>query len=471
MRSADEIELWKKITKRNSSSAPSIEEVNLRNLAGFRDASFQFENGFICVCGGTGQGKTALLQVLERALGTGHDSPGRRIADRVKAAEVALTVRFAEDQYSLSDTSPAYPLGFRLVDLWDRTFGPLRYFRNQDIDVLKEGITPIEIKGELLNNISAASSKRYDKLIVSEIEGEYEEIIPYFEVIENGVAYDSMSMANGELSVLYLAWVLNRSDRGAVFLIEEPEAYLPPITHGHVIAMIASAAFKKGLCVAVTTHSASIVDSVPEKHILPLRREGPNVVVAKGPEAKARALQRLGLRPAHKVILVVEDQCAFLVIREILARANAKLWVDAEIAIEPDGESGIREFIRRVPTSIKSTIIIGVLDGDQGDQEAEGRLIYLPLDGAPEDEMIQVIRDNAKNLSKLALREREMVEDAIEGASSIDKHEFFDRVARDLGISVDTIVKFAFDILLKSRVKKKRVDDFVRRLSLMMRVA
>lgn len=276
-------------------------------------------------------------------------------------------------------------------------------------------------------------------------------------------------MATGELSVLYLAWVLNRSDRGAVFLIEEPEAYLPPITHRYVIALIASSALRKGLAIAVTTHSSNIVESVPEKNILPLRREAFHSVVAKGPEAKARALRRLGLRPARRMILVVEDQCAFLAVREILARAGDKLWVDAEIVVEPDGESGIREFVRRVPASVQSTVIVGVLDGDQKDGNPEERILHLPLDGAPEDELIQIIRDNIKHLSRLSRREIDVVEDSVELASSLDKHEFFLRLSKDLGLSTDTLVKFSLDMLLKKQSKRVKFDKFIAKLGSLLK--
>lgn len=190
MRSAEEGEIWRKLSKRNHASAPTVSDITLSKLAGFRDASFSMENGFLCVCGGTGQGKTALLQVLERALGPGNDNSSNHVADRVKVAEVSMRVKFSEEEYSLSGTSGAYPLGVRLVDLWDRSFGPVKYFRDHDLTVLKEGITPVEIKGNVLADISAAASKRYDKVIVFEIEGENEDVLPFFEVSENGIAYD-----------------------------------------------------------------------------------------------------------------------------------------------------------------------------------------------------------------------------------------------------------------------------------------
>jgi len=337
------------------------------------------------------------------------------------------------------------------------------------MDVLKEGITPKELSKELVEDISAACHKKYDLILVFEVEGEDEEIFPFFEVIENGLQYDSLNMATGELSILYIAWALNRSDRGAIFLIEEPEAYLPPISHEHVAHLMASAAYRRGLGMIFSTHSSNLVDAIPEVNILPLRKEAGQSVVAKGPQAKTRALQRLGLRPYKKAILVVEDQCAQFIAREIIGGAGTDFWVEAEIVIEPTGQSGIREFVRRVPKLVRSTEIIGVLDGDQrgkiGADETNLQIAFLPMNAAPEIELVQSIRDNITRFARLSGRRKEDVEDALENAMPLDKHELLHALGRSLNMSAEAIMRISFDLWRRKPNRKRVIDAFLNKLS------
>lgn len=469
MRYAKANVLWKNIAKRNHASAPSVDAITLSNLAGFKDDTFETENGFVCVCGGTGQGKTALLQLIQRALTSSDEGRvPKHMPARVEIADVAVKIRFAENEFSMTGAAGEYPAGVQLIDLWDRTFRPLKYFRRQNIEILKEGITPTEFGAELVEDISAACSKRYDKIVAFEVEAEDDEIIPFFEVAESSLQYDSLTMATGELSILYLAWALNRGDRGAIFLIEEPEAYLPPISHEHIVRLIAEAAYRRGLAIIFSTHSANIVDSVPEKNVLPLRREAGYSVVAKGPQAKMRALQRLGLRPQRKMILIVEDVCSQIITREMIGGAGANFWIDAEVVVEPNGESGIREFLRRIPKAIQSTVIIGVLDGDQagkvGTDEKTLKLVFLPMTEAPEVALIAAVRRNMPMFSKYSGRERERVEDAIESAIHLDKHEIIQRLASLLGLSVENIIKIALEAWKSESGNRRKIGKFIDRI-------
>lgn len=65
------------LSKRTREAASLIELVEIRDLPGFVDAALQPDTGFLVICGGTGVGKTALLDLLYCGLRS-EDNPAPR---------------------------------------------------------------------------------------------------------------------------------------------------------------------------------------------------------------------------------------------------------------------------------------------------------------------------------------------------------------------------------------------------------
>ena len=279
MRKAEIDDIRRRIEKRHANAAPSFELIKVDGLPGFDDFKISPASGFLAICGGTGVGKSALLELIFTAISDGRRETVSK-SGRLNGSSVSVTIRHKDGVFERSTSiigeesslQEEYSHGLRLVGLRERTEQIKADFEHEEIEIIKEGVSPFNLEQEILKIVSFACQKEYAEVRVYEIELENDKIVPFFEVKEGNIVYGSRSMATGELSLLYIAWTLHVSDPYGIVLIEEPEAYLPPINHEAAFALIGSVALKKHLGVIITTHSRSIASELPTKSLVSLRR-------------------------------------------------------------------------------------------------------------------------------------------------------------------------------------------------------
>jgi hypothetical protein len=458
------------LEKRAKASSPILSSLAIRNVPGFADTTITPSIGFLAICGGTGVGKTALLDLLYYALCPHPDASGKG-SMRLTGAEVEVAFDFPGSNYIRAlkivdglDESPGYPQGVTLLDLAKRATDAQSVFVNSNISVLVDGLSSYDLGESTTSLISHVCRKAYDKITVFETEGMGDEIIPFFKVISGTLCYDSRSMATGELSAIYLAWALHHVPVNSVVLIEEPEAYLPPASHAAMFSVVCQAAVTRGLCVVVTTHSATIASQLSAQNLLSIRLEGGLSVLAKTGDSKLRVLSRLGLAAQKHAVLFVEDRLAKSILDEILGVYEFAVSCNIEVVDTGGGIGTVKRAVEGIPLNLESFVFLGVLDGDAR-AEANNwpcidRVEFLPFVEPAEKEFLDEIRKRPKKFAAMAGRKLDRLEEALALITGQDHHDQFSKLASRLSLMDGVMIDLSFKLWSSNQKTRSGVQRF-----------
>lgn len=478
MRLAKLDDLCKSLKKRNN--APRLARFKFSNLPGFGDTTLEPDKSFLAICGGTGVGKTAMLEVLHSALEPLTAGVGPKKGARFAAATVDVIIANGEDKYEVARTIADEPdadhdgwqPGVHLIRLETRTSYLPNHLSDANVALLKEGVEPSQLDKITIEIVRDACRKPYTAINVWEVEPEGGRTVPFFEVTLEGVAYDNRMMATGELSVLYLAWVLKAAVANAIILIEEPEAHLPPSSHAAVFALIANAALHKNLCVILTTHSSTIAEHVPDDCLVSVKSSGITSTLPQTAESKSRVLSRLGLRPKINACFFVEDALAQNVLTEILAAYDFGLVCNVEVVVAKSadkkgqgaGDGAIKKSIESLPDGIKTVRFVGAVDGDakEGTKnwKCKDRLVFLPFAAAMEIELVQALEADIIKGAQALRRSVDSLSDALEATRGKDHHDRFKEIAAALGLGEPELTRGALDRWREGAGKSTGVSRF-----------
>jgi hypothetical protein len=317
--------------------------------------------------------------------------------------------------------------------------------------------------------VSMTCGKAYTGISIYEVEAEGDRIVPLFYVTEGGVTYDNRSMATGELSACSLAWNLRALPPGSAILIEEPEAYLPPIGHTGIFALIAHAALKQKLCVILTTHSSIIASNVPEKGLLAVKKRSRLSTLPAKRQSKIAVLSALGLRSAVNAVIFVEDNIAAGVLKEVLGIHEFAVACNIEVVAVPDGSGGVKRALENLPEGVSSIHFLGVLDGDQLEVSKKWpslpKLALLPFEEGIEAELLAIIGDFPRPFAKLVGREERHITDTLEGCRGNDAHDRFQILADALGLEKKALIPLAFRHWLSRPGHRAKVKKLAREVA------
>lgn len=480
MRRAELDDIKRRLQERHTKAAPNIRTLKIRNLPGFGDLQLTPESGFLTFCGGTGSGKSALLEAIFCALGARLDGAAPSTSQRLIGGSVAVSVEHSEGTYvadvdltglSGSDEE-GYDRGAHLVTLAERTYELQKRYFSGDIEVLKADIDAFELEQEFIKLASYINRKSYSKILIWEVDAEGDKSLPYFQITDtDGLTYESPEMSTGELSVLYIAWVIRSSAPYSLILIDEPEAFLPPATHEAVFAMLARYAEAKRLGLIITTHSAVLTELAPSQTLYPIRKTNNTHQIVSGKSA-ARALTVLGLTPSKSCMLFVEDALIQEVVTDVIATYDLHTVCNFEIA-RLQGDGSVRNALKSVPQNSSRIAFAGVLDGDMKQAaskwEVANRLAFLPFARAPEAEMIALAEQYPKRMAKALGRTATQVENTLGASKGFDPHERFAAAAADLHFTIPELTRHAWQFWIKAAGLSKG-KALARRLALLATV-
>ncbi len=93
---------------------------------------------------------------------------------------------------------------------------------DKSLSDLWEGVKPRQLTEAELEDVSALVGRTYSQLSIYEI-GDYKDhdVVPYFRATSHGETYGAEEMGLGELSLLFMYWMLGRISPASALLIEE----------------------------------------------------------------------------------------------------------------------------------------------------------------------------------------------------------------------------------------------------------
>ena len=141
--------------------------------------------------------------------------------------------------------------------------------------------------------------------------GGEQSLLPYFEAKYRGLDYTSRDMGLGEFSIHFLFWILEqyRDVEDLTLLLDEPDAYLPPIGASGLVTRLLKICLDRNWQVILTTHSSEIISQAVDEGafvLLQLDTDGDGTAVhSKDDPTVADMLLE---QPPFRHVLFVEDR-------------------------------------------------------------------------------------------------------------------------------------------------------------------
>jgi hypothetical protein len=264
-----------------------------------------------------------------------------------------------------------------------------------------------------------------------------------------GTQYSGFDMGSGEASLIVLLSRLQAAPAGSLIVIEELELGLHAEAQEKLVRQLVGLCLAKRLQIVCTSHSEAIIDSVPRRARLLLRRNGDGHEALENVSTRFAVHEMTG-RAQPELVAYTEDRFAATVVEEAVGGA-----IRARLDIQDIGSNATlaRQAVAhlRVTPQLKS---LSVFDGDcvdgdiekwireeRADRDLNPEWIRLPADGmTPERWVLQELATDPYR-SALATELNCSPQDAQGHVTAMavepDEHDSAYRLSCRTGLSVD----------------------------------
>jgi hypothetical protein len=266
-----------------------------------------------------------------------------------------------------------------------------------------------------------------------------EPLVPFFRVRYRSLIYTSRDMGLGEFSMHFLFWILEqyRDTKDLTLLLDEPDAYLPPIGVERLLARLLDICLRRRWRVIISTHSEEMIArAVEEGSLTVLRVDDAGGTVALHSATTPDVAVELLSRPPIDRVLFVEDESAWYLARAMLEAHSTRLSRSTSV-VWGGGHGYLRELHKSLPRPARSELNFGfVLDGDQRGTESaldhRWPVVFLPTSEDPDALFQAVAGDRARLAHRLGadLTSLQLLLDAIEAD---DPHDWVNQVGDRFG--------------------------------------
>lgn len=380
----------------------------------------------------------------------------------------------------INDSAPDTALLIQLHELCEHARASLR--SRIDIRDMEEESGAIDLDQKTVETLGRIIGRDYEYVQWFSLEFEPNEdyrdsfiwpggqiLVPHFKAKYRGVEYSSLDMGLGEFSVHLLFWVFEvyRDTKDLCVLLDEPDAYLPPVTAERLVSHLIQAANSRKWTLTIATHSESIIELACENESFVLLRSGEYGIEAYGSQDYGVEIASELLPPRGvSAVLFCEDESAAALTRAILQTHRG--WLAASTAvIWKDGHGYLRMLAKHLPRYKGMNISFGlVFDGDQRGEVEDAETatgwpsLFLPSQVSPD----ALFRSLAADPSALAVAlgaESHKVAFALDALQGADDHDWVNGVCDRLGART-----FVLNALADLWVAKNSQDstDFLKNL-------
>lgn len=246
-------------------------------------------------------------------------------------------------------------------------------------------------------------------------------------VQRGGVEYSETHMGFGEGRTQSLVVALETIPEKSLVLVEEPETSLHPSAQHAIAKYLMDVSIRRGHQIFLTTHSEYLLNALPTASRLYLMRDSTDSIrcLPGLSAAEARSLMTDGATKALSVL--VEDECARAIVRELLRRVDPGFL--STTGIYSGGDAHALATTAKVLRDTGLSVAI-VRDGDQP-EVPKSSIFKLPGDAAPEKELF----NNSNVRAYIETRYGVRLDDFFAGLGTVDHHNWMRRLAS--GVSVD----------------------------------
>jgi energy-coupling factor transporter ATP-binding protein EcfA2 len=330
-----------------------------------------------------------------------------------------------------------------------------------DIPEMEEETGPLTLNADVVSHVRRIVGREYDDIQwfaldlapSDEDDGTFlwasdQSLVPHFRATYKGLEYSTLDMGLGELSVHVLFWVLEqyRDVPGVTLLLDEPDAYLPPIGSERILARLQDVCLRRNWDLVVSTHSEEMIRTACANNGLLLLRRGDRSVIESarswvdGSEIAAELLSE----PPVDLVLFCEDESAAALARSLL-RAGAEDRGRSVTVVWNNGHGYLTALSQHLPRYPRMKVKFGlVFDGDQrghggkSDQSSGWQSIFLPTYQDPDDLFKSLAPDSGRLAAHLQINEAVVTAwlDSLEGS---DKHDWVNGLCDKHGVRMTVL--------------------------------
>ncbi|WP_147301836.1 hypothetical protein [Microbacterium sp. AG157] len=407
MRRADELRVWRDLQAAHANATP--------NLFSIGPASVIDLSRPCTVLGGrNGSGKSRLLRSIAASLGE-----AALYLDLHHLCEQALMVlRSLNNLAEMKDE-----LG--LIGPDDKRLDDVRRVVGRDYESVEWYALDVGPEGQEI-----AAKFRWGR------DPDDDPLTPYFTVSYAGITYDALEMGLGEFSVHFLLWILEqfKDHKDLTLLLDEPDAYLPPVGVEGLLSRLLAICQKRGWRMLISTHSEEMIASaVDHDGFLLLRMGESGSTDAYHSEDDPTIADTLLARPPIERVLFVEDESAWYLCRALLDQGDRSLSKSTSLVW--GGGNGFMTPLRTsLPRPPKAELAFAVVpDGDQrgkmSDRPIDGQwpLHFLPDTGDP-DELFRTLKDDPVALAEALHVDSAELQRKLDELEGEDAHDWVNRL-------------------------------------------
>lgn len=255
-------------------------------------------------------------------------------------------------------------------------------------------------------------------------------------------------MGAGELAALYIWWAVRRAEPDSILLIEEPEAFLSFGCQQSLASFIVATLVENRLAAVITSHSAAFISPLPKESLVFLARGQAGVAISQ--DAPPVLLKTMGISPPVAAYVFVEDSMARLFLRLILERfdplLSRQLFID-----QRNGDGEVRAALKSMLNTSGPIKFIGMFDGDLRSSDLAdltSRSSFLPGDRAVEILFRDLVAANPASLEDVVNNTH--VSTIVASLEGKDYHDWYEELARELGLSRDQLFIALFSIWIQA---------------------
>lgn len=352
----------------------------------------------------------------------------------------------------INDSTPDTTLLIQLHELCEHARASLR--SRIDIQDMEEESGAIELDRKMAETLGRIIGRDYEYVQWFSLEFEPNEdyrgsflwpggqiLVPHFRVKHKGVEYSSLDMGLGEFSVHLLFWVFEiyRDTKNLTVLLDEPDAYLPPVTAERLVSRLIQTANSRDWNLTIATHSESVIELACENDSFVLLRSGDNGIEAYGSQDYGVEIASELLPPRGvSAVIFCEDESAAALTRAILQTHKGWLAASTDV-VWKDGDGYLRMLAKHLPRYKGMSISFGlVFDGDQRGKVVDAEpatgwpSLFLPSDASP-DALFRSLATDPSSLSSALGAEPHKVGFALDALQGSDDHDWVNGICDRLG--------------------------------------
>ncbi len=424
-----DVNLWDSLRGKKSHMPHFLDEVRLNKIRGIDGLTVPFEYPVCVIAGSNATGKSTVLFAAACAYRVTSAGPRDFIPSSLFPVHRSQTAGRQDKwaaitlEYEYSTPEGRTSMRWSRGKSWNRSFFGRKGGRQPErlvyLRTLSNLANPSEVRSILRMSHTKASLQEMplnaaqitfaEQIIM--LPFHYKEIVKLsdasrkdkdllFAVQSNGTEYSELSMSAGERAVLRLSQAIAQM-KNSLILIDEIETGLHPLVQQLLMQHLQQLALRNDLQIIVTSHSSTVIDSVPQEARIFLERSQEDGKVRRSPPYKdiiQNALYGHSGNVLNILYILCEDEAAENILHGVFDKILPSVKMTPQ-SIRVGRDTGAQEFPSHVAAFKKFDLLgnfVFILDSDQCKTNVEEKLIhqaggkplsvvYLPGSCSPEE--------------------------------------------------------------------------------------